>query len=431
MIGKIKYLGQILGAEIIYIFAFFVFYLRFMLHYRVWRDDVYFSSEVEGYSLFEFLSMRYEQWSSRVFIEAGMWIYFKILKHSDIFVFVFFSLCFVGLFWSLCYLLKPKTIFQKLVILFFVVGFPRMYLMNAGWGVIILNYIMPLGFGIFALGAVRDVADCKSISRLKAICYVVASLVAGCMEQYAFIMGGVFVLALMWFYIQDKKIVFIFLAEFGALVCDAILFLCSQGNKLRYIKELQYLPELSEMSVIDKFSRGMTYVLDLFFWDEYVLCVLFLLVSLVAFAGWILQRKKIFLTVWGGMVIVTVIIVYYMMHHLIYSVGTRRLGVFYFLPVLLMLGGGFLLALLYQYNFKFWLVLMLVGGGGFSVVILGFAPSLFPSSIRVFIGFIFILIYLLLRFFVCYADKIPYCNWIMFAVGLYWAGRAMLDNVLL
>ncbi len=426
LIEKIKHFGQILGAEIIYIFGFLCFYLRFMLHYKLIHDDNWFSSKVEEYGLFEFLSMRYETWSSRIFIEGAMWLYFKILKYSDIFAFVFFSLCFIGVFYGLCYLLKPRTMFQKLVILLFVMSVPNVYFNNAGWGAVILNYIMPLGFGIFALGAVRDVVDCKSILRLKAICYVVATLIAGNLEQYAFIFGGVLVLALMWFYIQNKKIVFIFLAEFGALVCDVVLFLCSQGNRLRYIQETGLMrPELPELSFMDKFLSGVWYLLDVFFFDGYILCLWFLLISLIAFVICFSQHKKVFLLLWSVLAIVFGVIFWCVKY---YPVRMRGAELFYILPILLILGMGILLSMFYRRPLVIWFCLMFVGIGLCSIILLGFAPSIYVTGVRIFNGLFFILIYFVLWFWLRYADKIPYCNWIMVSFGLYWAVQAMLYN---
>lgn len=431
--GKLRRFLQVLSDEIVYVFGFLYFYLRFMLHYEVLRDDVEFSFKAMEADFFQFLDVRYETWSSRIFIEAFVWCYYRFVKDFDFVVFGLFSLCFVSVFYGLCYLLKPKTLFQKNVILLFVAGIPNMYFNNCGWGAVMLNYVFPLGFGLFALSAVRDAADCKSISWFKGVCYVAATLIAGNLEQYAFVLGAVLSLALLWFYICERRIVSILVMELLGVVVNVILFLTSQGNGLRYVHEIwQHRPNLPELSFMDRFFSGAGHFLDIFFFDGYILGLLFLLISFLSFTGWRLQQRKVFWNLWGVMAIVTIMMVYYMMHYeVVYPNRYNSVGIWYVLPILLIWGVCYLVALFYRCRAKFWVVFMLFGAGVASVVILGFAPSLYASNMRVFMGLMFILLYLLLNLFIRYADEVPYCNWIMLMFGVYWTIRAMIVNFVL
>lgn len=269
---------------------FFILFLSsFILHLFIrtnFGDDTnYFEPVLEKYEFMEFLTMRYECWSSRVIIE-GILVF---LVRVPLVWKVLDSLVLVLLAWSVSYLAGcRKNITMNWFVACVTLIYPIHYMSSAGWMATTLNYLWVAAFMFFAFTGVYRVFCQKRISTIHKIALIPATIYAANQEQACVCMCLLFAAFLGWLlvskemYPKGKSIIFIqWIISVGSLS----FILLSPGNANRSKAELFVSlrsVEHGRYSILDKLALGFQNSMMTMFSSKDVILLTFLLILVVA-----------------------------------------------------------------------------------------------------------------------------------------------------
>lgn len=216
----------------------------------------FFRHQLDSFSMQEFLSARYETWSSRLLIEAVLVLVSRnmlLWKILDSFFWVFLA-------WGMVWLF-PKDQREKAAYL--ITGclliYPMWDLRTAGWIATSVNYTWPLALGVFSLhGAARALYKQKTPAFLWPV-YAVAAVFGANMEQMAAILLAVNVCAAAYCFMEKTSVRIYGIALLGGAVSAAelVFILTCPGNAARKSQEIvNWMPDFGSYHLLDKISMG-------------------------------------------------------------------------------------------------------------------------------------------------------------------------------
>ena len=368
-----------------YIVLVFLIFGLISLDYTAFKDDLLFYNLSQTLSLSDFLVWRYFTWSSRSLIEAFL---FVIIPYGI--SFRIFCITLFYFLWSLSlkYLLKPKTFMQNALICLMLVSFPFCIIKNTGWLATSTNYLFPLIFGLVSF---------KSLYKPKPHAFegsiiLFASFVASSMEQLCVIMIIVFGAFGLYYLIKNKKIIWFYVLQIELCLFNFSFFALCPGNAFRFGRELRSrLPDMAQWSFFTRLYKGLSHTMDYFFDESF--CLLLIALNIIVFSL-LAYNKKTMKYCFGGLLFlaITLFLIYYWhsdMH--IHFIIDNKLGWYYLLFASLLCCLVFSLFLLYKNTTLFYINVLFVFVGLLSSVILGLSPTLYASSLRIFLYFLFIL----------------------------------------
>lgn len=366
------------------IFSFLMFGL-INLDYTVFKDDELFYDLSQKFALSDFLSWRYFTWSSRIFIEA---VLFVIVRYN-----YFWRVLCIALFYVLCALslrslLKPKTLLQNILICFMLAALPFCYLKNTGWLATSTNYLFPLIWGILSF---------KSLYNPKPYFYnglllILATFIASSMEQLCAIMITIFGVFFLYYLAKYKKIMWFYAIQIEVCLFNIFLFALCPGNAFRFGREMRNrLPEFAQWGFFARLYKGLSHTMDYFFDEPF--CLLLTAINIVVFTLLAYCKKAkpycIGTLVFSAMTFFLICFWHKNMH--IFFIIDNKLGWYYLLFVALFCCLVASLFLFYKNTINFYINVLFVMVGLLSSTILGLSPTLYASSFRIFFYFLFIL----------------------------------------
>lgn len=221
-----------------------------------WGDDRAFAGE--EISLWDFLRVRYQTWTSRVLIEAVAKLLASI---SDTVWKVLDSLMLSLLVWITADLFGMEgkgTKVRSQIFFFCLLGcLPVLTLNDAGWIATTLNYLWPLTFGLVAMRPLKHwILGERCPAWEYAVCPVCAVFAANT-EQGAALLLGVYLLYggyLIWR--KKKPSVFYFILLF-LIAASVVFILTAPGNALRFAVEVnQWFPGYDDLNFPQKLLMG-------------------------------------------------------------------------------------------------------------------------------------------------------------------------------
>lgn len=265
-------------------------------------DDIYFGGQGihDIKALGDFLSMRYNSWSSRLLTETIT----VILLNLDMMVWRVF--CVVNLMLitlTIRYLTGiGSSLWKNLFLCLLVAAFPFGFYMSAGWITTTSSYLVSAALGLVALCPVRKLAAGKRIVFWEAALYISATVAACNHEQVCAIILGVCLCSCIYCVVSKKRLLKTQICQILICILNMLYILTCPGNAVRAAAETAArLPEFAEWSLPEKLLRGMVHATDYFFYNHsgevFCLMVMFLLAFLLL-SGKIQKRKKA--VVWGG-----------------------------------------------------------------------------------------------------------------------------------
>lgn len=221
-----------------------------------WGDDRAFAGgEI---SLWDFLRVRYQTWTSRVLIEAGA----KLLAStSDMVWKVLDSLILSLLVWIVADLFGMECNGTKIRSqIFFLCLFgclPVFTLNDAGWIATTLNYLWPLTFGLVAMRPLKHwVRGERCPTWEYPVCPVCAVFAANA-EQGAALLLGVYLLFggyLIW---KKKRFPAFYFVLLFVIAASVLFILTAPGNALRFTVEVnQWFPGYDDLGLPEKLLMG-------------------------------------------------------------------------------------------------------------------------------------------------------------------------------
>lgn len=443
--GKRKGSGECLLAAGILVAAFTWFHFS-----SVWAssDTLYFLNELNRVSVPELLWSRFENVTSRVVLEA---ILFLFLKHSPLWFYIcntavviltVFILGFYGKeMGKRCFRMEKAPPFFWLLSVFLFFCYPLEDMTVAGVPGSFINYVWSGTFGMLALLPVclllvnqGEGVYSKRLWILSALCVIPAAN----MEQPA---------ALLFFFLPAGA-VYLFrkgvksrgiLVLWGLTICS-MAFLLSQGNAVRVeIAAQAYWPEFTELNPAQKLWNGIASTMN------YLLCIpnmIFLsfaaLLALLALSsprkGVLWRLSGLIPLFWEGMILAAKVAGKLIGRDLLrwfngvedLSLGTELSPLGAALPLFLqavVLVSAVLFLWLYL-DSVFWktAIIGLLGTGFASRVLMGFSPTLYESHMRTF----YYMYLTILEAELCLAAGLSKCSARYYR--FYWIFIALLGN---
>lgn len=217
---------------------------------------LFFSKQMDEYSLGYYLLIRYNSWSSRFLIE-GILVY--ISRHVFLWKIVDYVF-WVFLAWALAWLFPEE---KRRVACFMTVGFLLMYpiwdLRTAGWIATSVNYTWVLALGVFSLHGVTRVLYGKKTPVWLACLYILSTCYGANMEQMCAVLLALNFLATLYFAYKKtdwKKYWHVCVSLFISLG-EIIFILTCPGNALREEQEIaQSMPKYASLDFVDKICLG-------------------------------------------------------------------------------------------------------------------------------------------------------------------------------
>lgn len=229
-----------------------------ILHLKmsVTGDDKYFITVLKDTSLFDWLTNRYNTWSSRVILEGIMvtLLYFghNVWKIFNIAVFLILPYALKKLFND-----KNDIKFNWLIcISTFLI--PASCYGDAGWVATSMNYMWPLAFGVLACVPIKKNLNNQNLTVLEKIITIISIIIASNQEQMAGILTIIYTITIIYNLIKKKNNMWIIVFEILILLSLSFILTCP-GNSVRQISEIQtWFPAYDTLNLIDKVQLAIT-----------------------------------------------------------------------------------------------------------------------------------------------------------------------------
>lgn len=291
---SIKYLSQAKKDRSIQILSFVLFGLIvFTLHLYAGtdqRDDLWFAQQLDKYSFFSYLKMRYATWTSRLLIEGALvWVVSKnvwVWRILNTLAVLLLAYSFAGIL-----LPKGKEKWTPFVLptLFLI---PLSTLSSAGFAATTINYIWPLACMLFAIyQSVKIIRGEKGTLLLQGL-GLIASIFAASMEQVATVMAGVCIAFLILIWIREKRIDIYTNCLLGISILEMLFALTCPGNAQRALVETDaHFPEYVTAGFIEKLEMGFLSESAYYFGTHETNYILLVFSFVLCFILW--KQKKI------------------------------------------------------------------------------------------------------------------------------------------
>lgn len=404
-----------------YIIYVIFFVILFILHMQLHQcgDDIWFSAYKIS-DLPSFLSMRYATWSSRLLIEFLLVISVNL---PHIIWAIIDSLVLLIIARSLSYLYTKDRLEDQILAILFTSIFPLQILKTAGWYATTINYLWTLGCAVLAVYPIKKILNQEKIKPYQYPIYVITLLFACNQEQCCALLFGFYLLFSIYFMTRDKKIDiqkkwFIYLQLLFTILSFIFIMTCP-GNSSRVLSEMQtHYPAYANFNLIHKGMLGINYSLSgLLFSSNLVFLIfsIFLVIRLknhkstiiktISFIPLVLILFKEFLHEIMGHFIPSLNAIYDYMYHFSDSIQTIKLlskeNLFVLAISLIMILS--IVISLYEIMKSVTkkrelhlFVPILYMAGILSIIMMGFSPSIYASSTRIFTYFNFFLISIML-----------------------------------
>ncbi len=217
-------------------------------------DDTFFSEATKDVTLWDYLSHRYLNWTSRVvseFILVNVIQVPIVWRVLDFFMFATFPMIFAKLF--------DDSELMRWCGAGAVLIFPFHDMGTAGWITTTVTHFWPL-WGIFFVGLlVKKMAAEQHIHPVEAVLGVLVCVMTGSHEQYAVIMAVLFVLYGVYLWQQKKKpkYLLLFVALVLVTAVSLLVILLCPGNAGRNAVSLADLPIYATFGFGDKLYLGL------------------------------------------------------------------------------------------------------------------------------------------------------------------------------
>lgn len=205
-------------------------------------------------SLIGFIRMRYNTWSSRIFIESIL----VFMVNNHLIWRIVNAITLVGTGIVISKLLPRSSEVSNLLIVLFIALYPYIDMSSAGWIATTLNYSWPLFFGLIALLPIKMFYNSEKFSIIKTFFFLFFTVLATNVEQVAGILFFVYSFILIKSIFENKK-PFIVYVQFIITIFSLLLIFVSPGNSARKIIEIGvWFPNYVDLSLVRLFEIGFS-----------------------------------------------------------------------------------------------------------------------------------------------------------------------------
>ena len=377
--------------------------LMIILHLKmsIRGDDAFAIKILEQTSFFDWISIRYNIWTSRVIIDAIM---ITMLKLEYTICKIFNIVMFLLLPYSINKLFNNKNDLKlKWLICIITLLIPASCYGGAGWAATSINYIWPLVLGILACIPIKKNFENEKITVSEKIISILSLIIATNQEQVAGILSIFYGLTLIVNIIKKKKNNWILICALITLLSLVFIFTCP-GNNYRSISEAKIrFPEYRTLNLIDKIELGILSMMKFIILDNNLVFItttfiimsavfitntskIFRVVSMMPFAGSIIPLNSINKILPNKLMVVKDIINKFNTETLVRELFTdNNILAFYIMFVyyiMILITIIISLYAIFKKTDKSVMVIVLFVIGVMSRVVLGFSPTVYASGER-------------------------------------------------
>ena len=204
-------------------------------------------------SLFDYLKVRYNSWSSRVSIEVVM---FTLINKRILFS-VINSLVYVLLAYSFYLFFDKKSIIISLIA---VCVLPFYHFTSVGLYTGSVHYTWPIAFLMYSLVYVKKIIGNQKLNVCELVLLFFCISFIMFVEICAVLLLVFMIASFIYNYVKNRKISLVLLVSAIILVCGLIFMLTAPGNANRSILEFKYFPEYRNFNILQKFAFGLVFV---------------------------------------------------------------------------------------------------------------------------------------------------------------------------
>lgn len=410
-----------------------LFVLEFFL--SVWitpnkYDSAFFIEKMSEMSIFDFISMRYQTWTSRVIIEILICI---ILPHRGIVWALLNTIMMTLLGCSIFKLFikdEEKSVYW--LALCFILIYPLNKIATCDWGAGSMNYTWPLAMALFSIIPIKKIFEKEKIVKIMFPLYSMALIFACNQEQSCIILLLTYFIYTILYFFNNKKKVHPFLVIQCVLAILSLIFIITcPGNYARKSDEIAtYYMEFESFGLLDKVSLGLTSTVNNLLTNTNISFLVFSLISTV----YIFNKYKN--NLYRGISLIPLVMcLLFGVFKDIFCRVYPYFGIFYeslinentmltaenylnfinFIPLILafVVLGSMLVNILIIFKKVNNKAVIIYCIGVISRIMLGFSPTVFASTDRtfIFLDFTFLIISILIyQEFMKETDKIPIRN---------------------
>lgn len=247
------------NQNLLLIFEFLIIFGIHLLLKTDFGDDLYFSN-ISLSNILEWLVTRYKTWSSRLIIEACLVF---VLKFGKIFWCVIDSIIILWISRSISEIFTKNTNQNKIYSFIAVCTYPLIEMSGAGWISTTINYLWPLGFGLYYFSILKKIIYNYKVKKYEYI-LLTFSLICACnQEQLCCIILAFNIIFFIYTYCKEKQLNKVLLFELLISILNIILILTCPGNIARkYANTGYWYPEFENFNFLQKFLLGFVSTLN-------------------------------------------------------------------------------------------------------------------------------------------------------------------------
>jgi len=218
-------------------------------------DDVWFGEVLQRTDILSFLISRYNEWSSRVLIEAALVImvhYETVWRICNLILVVLTAIVISKIF------VKTNIRSTNWILTALMFLYPISQMGSTGWIATTLNYFWPLAFGLIAIIPIKKILNKEKIAWFEYVVYTISMVYSINQEQMCLVLLAVYGVFLIYQIINRKVCGF---AIFSLALCisSLIFILTCPGNLARKIAETgKWFPEFENLNLIRKIEMGFS-----------------------------------------------------------------------------------------------------------------------------------------------------------------------------
>lgn len=385
-------------------FPFFILTLMMLILHNYlnynYGDDLWFKTILidQNFSIFDYINWRYHTWSSRLIIETLM------IGVLNLNVWVWRSLD-ISIIALLCYSISKIFIVENkrknnwLIIILFCL-YPFTQLSSAGWVATTMNYLWPLGLGLFSIIPIAMNIRNEKCTKIELFFYTIALIIACNVEQMAAILTVIYFLFLIYA-LYTKKCYRYLIVQCIIAISSLIFILTCPGNSFRKASEIiNWFPDYEMLDVVDKLRIGIFSPITHFL--NYPNIIITIYASILLILVWNKFKNKKLYRITAIIPLLSCIILgwipylltyasfykdnyYLFVKQLItYSYDTSNINFYIMMFVLIISIVSFIICTIFIFegSQKLWIILLTLAAGFVSKVVIAFSPTVYVSGDR-------------------------------------------------
>ena len=271
------------------LFSIVVFFVHLTVQFD--GDDLYFGAFLNNNNIFDWLVFRYNNWTSRLFIE----FFLSLISNMPI-LWIILDTFILTLGVIIIYKLLPEKKFASVgwLICGLIAFFPIAIHNSAGFITTTMNYSWVVVMGMLSMLAVKKILQKEAIRWYEYVAYVFAAIYAVNQEQMCIVLLLFYLTFLIYILYRDKKVNWFLLFGFLLSVLSCIFIVTCPGNFVRRASEVKtWFADFDNIGFFQKLEMGYSSTLFEFAMRPNVV---FLVFSVLLFLCVFLKRKKSLLT---------------------------------------------------------------------------------------------------------------------------------------